>query len=513
MPVIQRILQTSPELARRQSKATIDIQSLIISPTRELAEQIAKEAQRMVKDTGIKVGLSVGGTGRSGALRDMERFGCHIMVGTPGRLNDLLSDKYTKVKAPRLNSFVLDEADRLLDDGFGPAIEEIYRYLPGKLEVDRQTLMFSATMGPEVRGMVRKFMKEDFRTVQTIAQGETQTHENVPQHVIVTHGLENQMPALLELAKRESNESQAFKAIVFFNTAATATLAMQIWSRSSLAEKTDIPGLVMHARLTQGTRTRTSDKFRKSTRAIMFASDVAARGMDFPNVTHVIQIGVPKDRDTYIHRIGRTGRAGKEGQGWLFLSPWDKSHYSSKLRNLPIKQNNSIETAKVDMSEALSIPQATAEILSDSIQAAKNVEYTYKSSAFLSLLSEGTSTDKSTLINALNRLSIYGWGLDPPPAVSRALAAKTGFSRVVEMNIGNDSRAEVRDRVESSVRGSRGGAGQRRGYGDRDPDTSSGPRQSYRERDSGPRTTDIPRRSVLGDKFEGGSRPPARRAY
>ena len=444
LPVIQRILQASPELEHRQRNPAIDIRSIIISPTRELAEQISKEAKRLVGNTGIKIGLAVGGTGRSVALRDMHRNGCHILVGTPGRLNDLLSDTQSGIVVPKLNSFVLDEADRLLDDGFGPAIEEIYRYFPSKMEVDRQTLMFSATMEQAVMGMVGKFMKRDFRTVRTVSADEVQTHERVPQHVVVMNGLENQIPALFELIKRESGPGKDFKAIVFFNTSAEVSLVRAIYDKSSLRNKIGIQGLEMHARLSQYQRTQTSNNFRHSKSAIMFSSDVAARGMDFPNVSHVIQMGLAKDRDTYIHRVGRTGRAGKEGQGWVLLTPWDTYLYKRRLSQLPIKVDGTLETASLDMSQNLAISQGVADLLTDTIQAAKNVDFTLKSNAFTSNLSAGQSVDKGLLIEALNRRAQYGWGMDPPPSVSNSLANKLGFSRTRELRIGDDPRAPPR---------------------------------------------------------------------
>ena len=427
-----------------RQRPTLDIQSIIISPTRELAEQISKEARRLVGNTGIKVGLAVGGTGRSRALQEIQRYGCNILVATPGRLNDLLSDTTSGITVPNLNSFVLDEADRLLDDGFGPAIEEIYRLFPSKLEVDRQTLMFSATMEQEVMSMVRRFMKKDFRTVRTVSPGEIQTHDKVPQHVVVMNGLENQIPALFELIKRESALERDFKAIVFFNTSAEVSLVRAIYDNSSLKEKIKIHGLEMHARLTQFYRTKTSDNFRGSKRAIMFSSDVAARGMDFPDVSHVIQMGLPKDRDTYIHRVGRTGRAGKEGEGWVLLTPWDETRYRSRLKDLPIKVDESLETASLDMSQNLAISQGVADVLSDTIQATQSVDFECKSNAFTSNLSQGQSADKSQLIDALNRRAKYGWGMDPPPAVSGSLAHKLGYSRVQHLRIGEDPRARPR---------------------------------------------------------------------
>lgn len=142
LPVLQNIINVDPDLAksvrgRRGPRSTADdIRALIISPTRELAEQIADEAKKLVSGTGIIVQTAVGGTQKSMGLRAIQREGCHILVGTPGRLKDILSDPYTRVEAPDLSALVFDEADRLLDQGFWPEIQEIMRLLPTPAEKD-----------------------------------------------------------------------------------------------------------------------------------------------------------------------------------------------------------------------------------------------------------------------------------------------------------------------------------------------------------------------------------------
>ena len=136
-------LEAEPRVTNRRSVTSKDIRSIIISPTRELAEQIAQEAMKVTRGTGVVVQAAVGGTQKREKLQAIRREGCHLLVGTPGRLKDILSDPMSGVEAPRLSSFVLDEADRLLDDGFAPDIEEITQLLPNRRDVDRQTLLFS----------------------------------------------------------------------------------------------------------------------------------------------------------------------------------------------------------------------------------------------------------------------------------------------------------------------------------------------------------------------------------
>jgi ATP-dependent RNA helicase MSS116 len=327
VPTIENILRKNPELATRQPYSRArpsDIRAIIISPTRELAEQIATEAAKLATNTDLIVQVAVGGNSKRAMLQKVQYEGCHILVATPGRLYDLLSDDYSKVSAPALTTLVLDEADRLLDQGFSRDIEDIIELLPKREQVERQTLLFSATVPREVMGLVRRTLKPNFEFVQTVGKGDVATHEKVPQKAVILPGIENQMPALLELAKREvekanlaraeGKEARPFKAIVYFNSTANVELSSAIFSnlrRDGGGSHFNQPSLLhplelseMHGQLTQQARTRVSDRFRRAESAILFSTDVTARGMDFPNVTHVIQIGMPPNRDQYIHRIG-----------------------------------------------------------------------------------------------------------------------------------------------------------------------------------------------------------------
>lgn len=332
IPVLENILRADPGLRhRRGDRATAsDVRALIISPTRELAEQIAVEAKRVVAGTGVVVQVGVGGTEKRASLQHMQRQGCHLLVGTPGRLNDLLSDPSSQVAAPRLHTFVLDEADRLLDDGFWPEIQAIQSLLPSPDKVERQTLMFSATIPDEVVHLVEETMRPNFRFVRTVADGEQPTHERVPQRLVVLKSFENVMPALLELCMRERSKAGAppFKAIVYsaanahVSLAAAAFRALSTPNAEGFSRHPMHPTKIieMHSRLTQRQRTYASDAFRRAESAVLFSSDVTARGMDFPNVTHVVQIGMPATRDVYVHRLGRTARGDKSGEGWILLT-------------------------------------------------------------------------------------------------------------------------------------------------------------------------------------------------
>jgi ATP-dependent RNA helicase MSS116 len=537
LPVVQNILLQDSSLERRnrvslRSNAS-DIRAIIISPTRELAEQIAVEARKIVSSTGVIIQTAVGGTQKREGLRRIQREGCHILVGTPGRLKDILSDPTSGVKTPKLNSFVLDEADRLLDEGFAPDIEEIASYLPDPMKVDRQTLMFSATVPREVMGMVRKTMKPDFKFVRTVKEDEVPTHLAVPQKLIFLRGLENAMPAVLEIAKNYTSRRQQdsslrpFKAIVYFNCTADVQLAYEVF-RELRTDPTDrhsghplgeTRGFSIHSRLTQMQRTRSSQNFRTSTSAILFSSDVTARGMDFPDVTHVIQIGSPRQRESYIHRLGRTARANKTGEGWILLHDEEFRDFKQKLGDLPIKRDTtSLQTADVNMGKPdQALPAPVAETLSQLGAAMKQVPYETKAASYTAQISVLTPTfdSKRDVIRALNNLALNGWGMTEPPAMGTELAGKLGIARVAGVNLRNgegfsDDASGDRPSSFSSSRGGRGGS-----FGDR----SGGRRNSsdgfdrYERRDRPERSgrrqfdrTDRYQRSDRSDRSDRGGR-------
>lgn len=423
-----------------------DIRALIISPTRELAEQIATEARKLTKRTSVVVQTAVGGTQKRSMLQDLQRYGCHILVGTPGRLHDILSDPSTGVSAPKLSSFVLDEADRLLDDGFWPDTERIMGLLPNRQKQPRQTLMFSATIPREVIHIVRKTLQPGFQFVKTVKDDEEPTHNRVPQNIVNARGLENLLPALYELCLKAGKSRQGgenpFKAIVYFNATAMVSYASSTFrflrsvDRQNWMQDTDV--YEIHAKLTQEQRTRAADYFKRSKSAILFSSDVTARGMDFPNVTHVIQVGVPSNRETYIHRIGRTARAGKEGQGWLILTDMEMSEARDRLHDLPLSEA-SLETARIDMRKEAQLPENTSTVLDSIDRAVKMVNREIKVRVYRACLGiYGWARDKQSVVDKLNDLIKYSWGWDSPPSMSPAIMSKLGYGRVTGVNTSSD---------------------------------------------------------------------------
>ncbi|PGH28112.1 hypothetical protein AJ80_00001 [Polytolypa hystricis UAMH7299] len=517
LPVIQNIIKNDESLLRRaaiRSSNPSDIRALIISPTRELAEQISVETIKIVKNTGLVVQTAVGGTRKAEGLRRIQQQGCHILVGTPGRLIDILSDPRSGVDAPNLSALVLDEADRLLDDGFAPAIDEIKDRLPDRKVVDRQTLMFSATMPREVMRMVERTMKPDFSYINTIPKDEVPTHLKVPQRLVFLKGLQNQMPALVELAKQrielhkqDPENVTPFKAIVYYNSTNEVSLAREAFERlrSDPSEKfsthpfPDLRVIEMQSKLTQSQRTRNSSDFRRAKNAILFSSDVTARGMDFPNVTHIIQFGTPRDRETYIHRLGRTARANKSGEGWIFLTELDYFKLRSDLKNLPLKENTSLAAASADLTNPSALDPSVAATLAQTQRAYSETEDHLKASTYVSTFSfNGGFRDKRTLVEMLNELSMHGWGMSEPPAVDPRTADKLGMTRIKGVKIGSPPR-----RPESFDRSDRFSRSSSRTFGSNDRGRDGGFSRSFgsgdRERSGG-----FSRSFGSGDRDRGG---------
>lgn len=482
IPVIQRIIQAEPKLgekARGYKRAKPDdIRAIIISPTRELAEQIAVEAKKVVSNTSIVVQTAVGGTQKRAMLQKTQREGCHLLIGTPGRIHDILSDSYSGVKAPKLNALVMDEADRLLDDGFTKEIDEIRNYLPDPEQVERQNLMFSATIPRDVVDLVRKTMRPGFHFAKCVSEDEEPTHQRIPQKFVNLAGFENIMPSLYELVTQQhqlakSGEARPFKAIVYFNSTAEVTLASSVFYKLSGGFKRATPlaglrGFEIHSKLSQAQRTRAADDFRHCQSGLLFSSDVTARGMDFPNVTHVIQVGLPRERDSYIHRLGRTGRAGKEGEGWLFLTPFEKQELRRRLRDLPLSNATSaLECATVDMTQATEVPANVGKILAEVVEAHKKIYPDQLDAAFRGLFgSYQWYGDKQGLLEGANRLAEFGWGMPSPPSPPASFYS------------GGGRRGGGGGRGFGGNRGGFGGRGAADTYGDR----SGGDRSFGRDR-------------------------------
>ncbi|KAL1898724.1 hypothetical protein Cpir12675_001727 [Ceratocystis pirilliformis] len=494
LPTLQRMILEDPRLATRSSRHNAsfgDVRGIVLSPTRELAEQIAVEAKKLVQGTGLVVQAAVGGTQKSQMLQRARREGCHLLVATPGRLLDLLQDSRSGLKAPNLAALVLDEADRMLDVGFSEALRDIGRYLPDPAEKERQTLLFSATIPKDVVSLARAMVRpNNFEFIQTIREDDEPTHAKVPQHIVVTHGWYNVIPSVAELIKRESEAAAAagsdvlpFKAIIY-----TPTTAMVDLLYPTLASVTRDLGRgfsrhFIHGKLTQNQRTRAADMFRTAKSGFLISSDVTARGMDFPNVSHVIQIALPPNAEQYVHRIGRTGRADKEGQGYIIVPRYMLASSRQMLGAFPINPDKTLETANVEPTDETNESHPIFKAVAEGYNRADPDTF---NTTYLSLLGSVERRNAQDAIASMNELTRYGFGMEEPPYVSENSAARLGLSRISGVNVGRRP-------------GSSSGMG--RGFGGDRRDSSRGPRDSGDRRDSsrGPRDSSDPFNSIINN--------------
>lgn len=347
IPTIEKIVQSMQ--TKRTDKN--DVGCLVISPTRELAFQIGAEAGRLVTfhdRPRLTVTTCVGGTNANKDRNAIKKPFLSILVATPGRLLDHLQN--TQLNLPnrlaKIDCLVLDEADQLLDMGFRPDIERILRLLKPS-EGSRQTLLFSATVPKSVAEIAHIALQPQYEFIDTVGEEEEQTHSHVKQEVIVAPSTneptgmgDKQIRAITAILDRElktSSPGAPCKVIAFFTTA-RLTGFMAEFINSAMGQ-TGFPKILeIHSRMSQSIRQRTSEKFRASKdNTILFSSDVSARGMDYPGVTFVLQVGLT-ERAQYIHRLGRTARAGKGGCGALLLSPYERRHMTTKmLSDMPLE--------------------------------------------------------------------------------------------------------------------------------------------------------------------------------
>jgi len=297
-----------------------DVQALIVTPTRELALQITAEAEKLVRHlTGIHVLAVYGGQDVERQMRKL-KGGRQIVIATPGRLLDHL--RRGTIRLDDVSMLVLDEADQMLHMGFLPEVEEILKQVPD----DRQTMLFSATMPQSIRKLAAAYMRspEDIRVKST-----TITVEKIKQLVVET----------TDRAKQASLQSlldryQPFLAIIFCRTKRRAsTLNGALQQHGYLSEE-------LHGDLSQAKREDVMKRFREAKIQYLVATDVAARGLDVEGVTHVFNYDIPHDVESYIHRIGRTGRAGEQGLAVTLVAPKDRMHLDmiEKGINLTIKR-------------------------------------------------------------------------------------------------------------------------------------------------------------------------------
>lgn len=285
IPLIQKI-----RLNRKE-------QVMILAPTRELAQQIDEELKAFVKGMRIFSVCAVGGAPIGKQLRDL-KFEYNFVIGTPGRVKDLIERK--AIHLHEFKSIVLDEADRMLDMGFVNDMRLIMKGMPK----ERHTLFFSATLSPEIEKLIKEFLREPVR----ISVKTRDTSKTIDQDVVRTRG-KDKLDVLHDLL----NQKEFNKVLIFGRTKhGVEKLTKMLNAKGFKAES-------IHGNKNQGQRQRSLDAFKKSHAQILVATDVAARGLDIADVTHVINYDIPATYEDYVHRIGRTGRAGKAGKALTFI--------------------------------------------------------------------------------------------------------------------------------------------------------------------------------------------------
>ncbi len=315
LPLLQK-LGANPEHLPR---------ALVVVPTRELALQVTEDLRLACKNRTTRVVEIYGGKAYEGQLADLAK-GADVVVGTPGRLIDLHNQRLIDFTA--INYLVLDEADRMLDLGFLPDVEKIFSILPK----DKQTLMFSATMPSEILILTKRYLNRPVH-IRVSDPDEGKTKAAIKQVVYRAHALDKD-----EVVGRILQAEGRGKTVIFVKTKRmSAKLADELIERGFKAAP-------LHGDMAQTARERSMAAFRAGKKDILVATEVAARGIDVDDVTHVINYSVPEDEKAYLHRTGRTGRAGKLGVAVTFVDWEDMTRWQNINKELELGIPEPVET-------------------------------------------------------------------------------------------------------------------------------------------------------------------------
>ncbi|MFK7821790.1 MAG: DEAD/DEAH box helicase [Planctomycetaceae bacterium] len=298
IPILDRLGRTNRKSVPRCPQA------LVLAPTRELAVQIGENLNKYGKNLQLRTTLVYGGVSQGKQVRAMQR-GTHILVATPGRLLDLIEQGY--IDLSKLSFFVLDEADRMLDMGFLPAIRRVISMLPDK----RQSLFFSATLAPNIVKLSQSLLREPVTVNVTPKKTSV---AKITQRLIYTQPRGKKL-----LLQNTLSAPEVERALVFTRTKRGANVVARILRES------DIPAAAIHGNKSQNARERALAQFRAGRIKVLVATDVASRGIDIKGVTHVVNYDLPREPEAYVHRIGRTGRAGAEGIAIAFCTADERS--------------------------------------------------------------------------------------------------------------------------------------------------------------------------------------------
>ncbi|KAL0739976.1 hypothetical protein Bca4012_081489 [Brassica carinata] len=314
-PIISGIMKDQHVQQRPRGSRTVYPLAVILSPTRELASQIHDEAKKFSYQTGVKVVVAYGGTPINQQLRELER-GVDILVATPGRLNDLL--ERARVSMQMIRFLALDEADRMLDMGFEPQIRKIVEQMDMPPRGVRQTLLFSATFPREIQRLAADFLANYiFLAVGRVGSSTDLIVQRV--EFVLDSDKRSHLMDLLHAQRENGIQGKQALTLVFVETKRGAD-SLENWLCIN-----GFPATSIHGDRSQQEREVALKSFKTGRTPILVATDVAARGLDIPHVAHVVNFDLPNDIDDYVHRIGRTGRAGKSGLATAFFNDGNTS--------------------------------------------------------------------------------------------------------------------------------------------------------------------------------------------
>ncbi|HEY4652533.1 MAG TPA: DEAD/DEAH box helicase [Pontibacter sp.] len=329
------ILQLLHALPQERNKRTI--KSLILTPTRELALQIGESFGAYGRNTGLKHTVIFGGVSQHPQTEALKK-GVDILVATPGRLLDLMAQKF--IDLSHLQIFVLDEADRMLDMGFVHDVRKVLNVIPEK----RQSLFFSATMAPEIMKLADNILVEPAKVEVTPVSSTAHTIQQAVYYV--KKGDKKNL--LIHLLQGEKID----RVLVFTRTKHGADRVARDVTKAGIQAE------AIHGNKSQNARVRALDNFKSSRTRVLVATDIAARGIDVDDLNHVINFELPNEPETYVHRIGRTGRAGASGTALSFCDAEETSYLVSiqKLisKNVPVVDNHPYPMTAKDFAEAAS---------------------------------------------------------------------------------------------------------------------------------------------------------------
>lgn len=409
---------------------------------------------------------------------------------------------------------MLDEADTLLDMGFREDIEGIMRMMPPTPE--RQTFMFSATVSKAIQQIARQVLDQNHIFINCVTE-DSPVHAHVSQYHTVLPSARDQLPHILRLLAHDQLANPKFsKTVIFFPTTKMTQLfhtLLREASGATLPAGRNTRFYELHSKRSQDQRTRASNAFRAGDTgaSVLVTSDVSARGVDYPGVTRVIQVGIPPSADIYVHRVGRTGRAGTEGRGDLVLLPWETGFVTWHMNNIPLKtitvdeltsqveelateidKHNADRVKKPYLTTVKSLDEGVQELLTMVDDEAVRETLVSNLGYYLGKVGE-LRVQRNAIVDGLKKWTVEALGLSKPPHISEAYLARLGVSREREHKFGSrpapypgssNKKTTPRwtDRGNDRGRNDRSGRPGRRRFSEDFDEEDSQDRDSYRRR-------------------------------